>query len=675
MLAFVHPLFLLGLVGLGIPVILHLMNREVPTPHRFPSIRFILKGRLPQEGRSRLQDLLLLAVRLLLLAAVVVTFARPVWRSPVTGAPGDDGSDEEILLVADLSASVEGRDGLSALQGRLREAVEDRGGADVGLVLSADRPVLAIPPGSDPAPVLDAIEGLRRLHVRGHHAAGLKRALQMLRPEKRSSLVVFSDFQQTDWQLPTPPVFGEDVRIKLTDVHADRARNVGLAGARVRPLAKSGVQVVAEVRNFGAATETRTVQLRVGSHRASRAVTIAPLQVRRVPFAVPEPESERGELSLDTDDYPGDDRYVCWLGDPLPLQLLTVTPLTAEPEKSRELFFVKKALEAETEVLRERIKVESVDAEHFFALSLESVDALLLLGAVGYFRDEEFGTLREYLSAGGVAISTPGAAAGHGFRGLRTHGLLAADFLGVAGQHRSRDDPPFGLGWVNPETRVGSLFSETEDSDLFVFPLFRYVRLKIDDSVNTLIRTTEDDPALLEQPVGRGRLFVSTFAFDPGWGDFPMTTSFVPLVRELLVDARPRGGDIRRLECGQEIPPVRTLLGPEEDPAPDAEAADTSEPGVFVLAGVPHEVNTSRRESVVEKVNLPLLAARLRGVEALAEADRASGGILADDAVAERVLWPHFAGAVAVLFLLDVLLAWLLDRRDAATPLRRERAV
>lgn len=674
MLAFVHPLFLLGLVGLGVPVILHLMNREIPSPQRFPSIRFILKGRLPQEGRSRLQDLLLLAVRLLLLTALVLTFSRPVWRSPVPLSAGVDGSDEEVLLVADVSASIEGREGVSELQRLLREAVDGRGGADVGLVLSADRPVLAVPPTSDPGPVLEAIEDLRRLHVRGHHALGLKRALQLLRSEKRSTLVVFSDFQQTDWQLPAPPVFGEAVQVKLVDVYPDRSRNVGLTGARVRPLAKSGVQVVAEVRNFGVATETRTVQLRVGSHRASRVVTVAPLQLRRVPFAVPESESERGELTLDTDDYPGDDRYVCWLGDPLPLQLLTVTPLTAEPGKARELFFVKKALEAETEVLRERIVVESVDAEHFFAVSLDSVDALFLLGAVGYFRDEEFGALKEYLLGGGVAIGTPGEAAGHGFRGLRRHRLLAADFLGIAGQHRSRDDPPFGLGWVNPETGVGALFGETGDSDLFTFSLFRYARLKLDDGVNTLIRTTEDDPALLEQPVGKGRLFFSTFAFDPAWGDFPMTTSFVPLVRELLVDARPRGGDICRLECGQEIPPVRTLLGSEGETGQDAELGDTSEPGVFVLSGVPHEVNTSRRESVVEKVSLPLLASRLRGVEATGATDLTTIGASEDETVREHVLWPHFALAVAVLFLLDVLLAWFLDRRDASTPLRRERA-
>ena len=152
-----------------------------------------------------------------------------------------------------------------------------------------------------------------------------------------------------------------------------------------------------------------------------------------------------------------------------------------------------------------------------------------------------------------------------------------------------------------------------------------------------------------------------------------MTTSFVPLVRELLVDARPRGGDIRRLECGQEVPPVRTLLGSEDEPATDAEPTDTSEPGVFVLSGVPHEVNTSRRESMVEKVSLPLLAARLRGVETDSVADLETAGTSGDDAVTERALWPHFATAVAVLFLLDVLLAWVLDRRDTATPLRRER--
>ena len=76
MIAFAHPWFLLGLAGLAVPVVLHLMNREIAVPLRFPSIRFIRVARLPQAGRRRLRDLLLLALRLLLLAAAILPFQR-----------------------------------------------------------------------------------------------------------------------------------------------------------------------------------------------------------------------------------------------------------------------------------------------------------------------------------------------------------------------------------------------------------------------------------------------------------------------------------------------------------------------------------------------------------------------------------------------------------------------
>ena len=71
---------LLGLLALGIPVIMHLMNRELPRRLVFPSIRLIRFGRLQQPGRKGIRDPWTLLARLLLLAALILLAAGPLRR-------------------------------------------------------------------------------------------------------------------------------------------------------------------------------------------------------------------------------------------------------------------------------------------------------------------------------------------------------------------------------------------------------------------------------------------------------------------------------------------------------------------------------------------------------------------------------------------------------------------
>lgn len=72
-----HPLAWLGLATLLVPIAIHLLVRQQPQPMAFPSLRFLESSRLAAVRRRRLSDWLLLAVRLLILAAAVAALADP----------------------------------------------------------------------------------------------------------------------------------------------------------------------------------------------------------------------------------------------------------------------------------------------------------------------------------------------------------------------------------------------------------------------------------------------------------------------------------------------------------------------------------------------------------------------------------------------------------------------
>jgi len=663
MISFVHPFFLAGLTLLGLPIALHMMNREIPVRLQFPSIRFIRRAQLPREGRKKLQDILVLCLRLLLLAAVVLVFARPRWR-PKNRPVATPGRRTETVVLLDASASMGGWSGMENARRQLRQLVE-QDDIDLGLVVSSNRVMTTVAPEKDHQRVVQAVEDLTPEPVPGEHAQALEQALRLFSPQKEHTLVILSDFQQTDWQPNLAAIVPEGMILRLLDVCPERSENAGITSAAALPISSETLRVIAEVRNFGTAPVKRVLTLNVAGETFSHELHIPALQVQKTAFAIPKPSVSQGQLTLTPDAYRADDSYSVWLGEFPSIKVLAVAPLKQEPRKAQELFFLKKALSIKDDASPVDYAIETVEADFLFALNLDAFGAILLLGAAGYFGEDEFTLLRNYLTDGGVALCTPGNAAGHLFHGLRQHNLIAARFLGVAGE-RTASRETFGLGWVNPDSALGAVFRDADQTDLFLFPIYRYVRLGTLKQAEVLLKTLDGDPALLTRSIGTGKIYVSAFGFDPSWSDLPMTGSFLPLVRELMADAVPDDYGVTRLECGDPIPVPEDALGTE--PAVDGAGgtgASTSQPGVFVIGETPYEVNVSRRESVVEKTNrLDLQQALTGGAQSTAP----GAPVLRDGAPLPewRSLWPHCALAAAALLLCEMLLTALLDRRELA---------
>ncbi|NOY82604.1 MAG: VWA domain-containing protein [Kiritimatiellaeota bacterium] len=663
MLSFVHPWFLLALAGLAVPVALHLMERERPLERVFPSVRFIRPAGLPQEGgRRRLRDLFLLLLRLLFMAALILAFARPVWRFRGAGGGSGAGAVPTVFLL-DLSASMNVARAVPTARARIESWLRTHPGQPAGLVASKGRSVETVPLSADHSGLRAALSKLAPGLSRGRHAAALGQAVAMLRAVPAGRLVVFSDFQETDWQDAALRSPGPGIGLDLVNVDPDYTRNVGVLRATARLLGHRKVRVTVSMQNYGFQVETRTVEVRIGSARSSVRAEIAPGAVVRKTFVLPKTDSTVGTATLDPDAYTPDDRFVFWSGPVPAVPILIAAPFETEPAKRAEMFFLRKALEAVPEGGIAEFKVEAVDVSQFFALNLEAADAVFLLGALERFQTAELQMLRQYLDNGGTVFCTPGAGTALLFKVLQTSGLASLEFRGIVGQHRRADALPFTLGWVDPESPVGRLFSGERQTDLFLFAVRRYARFKAGPGVHVILKTEQGDPALVEAAVGRGRLFVSAFAFEPGWSDFPLSASFLPFLRELLADGTGEGRSrIRRLECGARAALPSTLLG-EQPPAGRRKDAriDTDRPGAFSVQGIPFEVNVSRLESTVRRAELDVLRARWAagvapsGRTAVSgEASRGSASLRRGREFRGLLAW-----AAAVFFLLEMVVAGL----------------
>ena len=83
-LGFLSPLFLLGALAVAIPVVLHLFRRRNDPVVPFSAMRFLQQVPIEQARRRRLQDLLLLALRVAALLLLAIGFARPYLQSPMS---------------------------------------------------------------------------------------------------------------------------------------------------------------------------------------------------------------------------------------------------------------------------------------------------------------------------------------------------------------------------------------------------------------------------------------------------------------------------------------------------------------------------------------------------------------------------------------------------------------
>ncbi len=99
------PLFLLGLVGLAVPIIIHLTEKQRRKVVDFPSLMFLRKIPFRSTQRRKIHHWALLSIRALALALLVAAFARPFFENSAV-AIGSTLGPREVVVVLDRSYSM-----------------------------------------------------------------------------------------------------------------------------------------------------------------------------------------------------------------------------------------------------------------------------------------------------------------------------------------------------------------------------------------------------------------------------------------------------------------------------------------------------------------------------------------------------------------------------------------
>jgi hypothetical protein len=133
------PLYLLGALAIAGPILFHLWRRTPRGRREFSTLMFLSPSPPRVTSRSRVEHWLLLLIRGAVLCLLALAFARPLWRTAVSG-PEQKPDEELVAVLVDTSASLR-RDGAwTDLQRQVNELLAELPPtATVGLFRFDDR--------------------------------------------------------------------------------------------------------------------------------------------------------------------------------------------------------------------------------------------------------------------------------------------------------------------------------------------------------------------------------------------------------------------------------------------------------------------------------------------------------------------------------------------------------
>ncbi len=665
-MAFLNSIWLwsaLGLCGVAVPVAIHLLNRFYGRRTEWAAMELLRRALVTRANQVRLEDVLMLLLRCLVIILLAFALARPTLRSE---AGKWVGGQRRVGVVIAIDASYSMAHGEFTLRfkravARAREILDTvEVGDPVTIVLMGGQPrIIQSSVGYVPAQaagLLDTKEAV--LPERLNLESSLERIEELTRDLKApiKECYLITDAQALTWETLSDKSTSSLRQIAalahlfLVQIQPEGEENLALVGLDFvsGTLRKDGVaRFSAEVRNPG--TQTRkgaTVTFSVNGEPVDRQPleAIAPGQTRAVSFVTrfDAPGYARLSAELGADELATDNTRHAVVRIPATVRVLCVDGDRKRAPFESETDYVAAALRLKKEGQKEGVVVTTLEPQDLASETLRDYDVILLAN-VDHVTPDSVARLFSFVKeGGGLIVSLGGNVEPDLYNSIfRENGesLLPGELIVIA------ESPAEGsAGWsvAPPRSRHPlSAFLDFLPRDLLDAGGFRKAfRVKTAPGAQEILRFAENDlPLLLEKRLGRGSVLLFTSTVDREWTDFPVQP-LCPILMQQMVSYLIHAGAMKHytigepifLPAGERTPgSTVTLRGPNGQDTTvkvvtrdgqTGAAADSSEgTGFYVLRGEdgrevspPVAVNADPTESDVKITGQAALETQVSGV-------------------------------------------------------------
>mgnify|MGYP000388473172 CR=1 FL=1 len=573
---FLNPLFLLGLLAVALPVIIHLINLQRPQKVAFSTLSFFNELRKSTIRRIRIKQYLLLALRTLAVLFLALALARPFLPPTISGS-ASSGESRSVAILIDNSASMSrvGTDGPLIDQARdIVDRIIRNGNTDDKFLIKTTNITDATNAGfvsSNRA--INQLDDIISVNS-GHYTADqFKEVYQQLKdaPGGQSVLYVVSDGQVSQLSSLEKIELGDEsgaksISVQLIQLEEAKQQNVAVKSVSLESqLLSPGspITLSVEVENTGdAAVANQFVSLQVeGEMTGQYETALEPGETKDFLFElVPEDVGYlSGQILLEGDEVNFDNTRHFVVHIPRQRSILLVNN---GQESSSFTSYIAPALEAARQT-NARILFEEKQVDDIEQGAWTDYDGLILNGLTSIPAYWHQG-LSQYVQDGGGVLFFPSEQGEIESYNQFFSLFNAGQFDNVIGEYGSFETITKMGELEEGHPILDGIFNKEENEEIRVdLPsLFYYYHYEPASNSNTLtlLEAANDDILLAEHRFGEGMLLISTLGADPGWSNFPVNPLFAPIYyRTILYASSPERGGLQQHQLGNTFEWVESI--------------------------------------------------------------------------------------------------------------------
>ncbi len=555
------PLYFLGALAIGLPILFHMIRRQPRGQVQFSSLMFLQPTPPRLTRRSRLDNWLLLLMRALALILLALAFARPFLRS--TTMSDLQSPARRMVLVIDSSASMQ-RTGLwqQALD-QANDVIDDISvGDQLAIVTFDDQPktLLSFDESARLAP--EQLQAAARSSLADAkptwRSTNLGRAISFAADlavtyeadddvnlendtEGKTStlagpanMVLISDMQKgAKIESLQAYAWPDQLQVEIRHVKPPSPTNAFakvLSGRDESADEESGDKDRVRVRIENSA-DADSSQFRVawstskGNEISQLPVQVPPGESRVMRMPLPQPDVT--SLVLHDDDHEFDNRS--YLVSPQPraqtlIYLGTAPDQTPGVDQQRESLLHYLRLVPLSDLRRE-VTVQAINPSDFRELPDAENTPLIVVGEL--IESDVAERLKQYLEKGGqvlFVLATP------------QHAAIAGGLKQIAGAGElqigeAEIDDYVMLSRIDFKHPIFATMADPKYNDFTKIHFWSHRTLSgIPDDWTVIANFDDGEPALVEQRIGKGTLWVLAAGWQPTASQLALSTKFIPLV-------------------------------------------------------------------------------------------------------------------------------------------------
>lgn len=627
-MSFLTPLFLLGALAVAGPIVFHLIRRSPKQRVRFSSLMFLSPSPPRVSKRKRLEHILLLIMRGVIICLLALAFARPFFNRPLADEARANPRLIRILLL-DRSASMRQDNLWQEAMTTTQEAIRAADPSDSLALLTFDRGVHTVmdiqewretDPSQRQQAMIQKLEAVKP----GWAATELDNALivaselfeeSRMRVDERQTAVrgeitVISDFQEgATLERLQGYEWPDKLEFKFQNVRRASSGNAGVQFlADTHTLGEDvGEQRVRVVNSAESPTDRFEITW-AGANGVSvstnRMTVYVPAGQSRV-IQIPDPAA--AEVELKGDGNPFDNRSWRIAGEKKVIPIIYLGNEEAS-DPAQPLYYLRQAFE-----VTPRYQVNLLPHPTLTEVAPETLESASVIIATDLPSRADAEKARSILASGKTML----LALKTNFSADNLASLLGVDSIKME-EAFVRDYALLGrIEFTHP---LFIPFADPRFSDFTKIHFWKYRALSLDPVEDARVLASFDnaDPALVEIPIGQGKLLLLTSGWHPEDSQLALSSKFVPLLYSLMEFSGAISEHSTSFLVGDPVPVnAKDSNGPVQIRKPDGAVVEagsdtsfsaTDQPGIYVLEGMEAApsfvINLDPRESQTGRMDL-----------------------------------------------------------------------